>query len=75
MENKLIKIVFRVISLIMLVIAILFLGYAFTHPEFGSVFYIGKVEISSSVWRLLYAVYLAVTVGLFVGSFWVKTKS
>ncbi len=69
-----VKIIFRVISLIMLVVAMLFLGYAFTHPEFGSVFYIGKLEIGPAIWRMLYALYAAITVGLFVGSFWVKTK-
>lgn len=69
-----IKIVFRVISLMMLVIAILFLGYAFTHPEFGSVFYIGKLEIGPAIWRVLYAAYATITVGLFVGSFLIKTN-
>ena len=32
----------RVIATVMLLIAIAFIGYALTHPEAGSVFYIGN---------------------------------
>ena len=38
----------RIISGIMLVVAILFLFYAFMHPEGGSVFYILGVPIGSN---------------------------
>lgn len=64
----------RRISLAMLIVAIVFLVYALTHPEFGTVFYIGTLEIGSTVWRVFYAVYAIVTVALFVASFFVKDK-
>ena len=35
----------RVIALSMLLVAIIFIGYALTHPEAGSVFYIGDFEV------------------------------
>lgn len=68
------KKVLRRISLAMLIVAIVFLVYALTHPEFGTVFYIGTLEIGSTVWRVFYAVYAIVTVALFVASFFVKDK-
>lgn len=70
-----IKIVLRSISAVMFVIAVVYLGYVFTHPEFGSVFYIGKLEIGPTIWRIFYAVYAAIMIGLFVGSFFVKNKA
>ncbi len=69
------KVVLRIISAVMFVIAVVYLGYVFTHPEFGSVFYIGKFEIGPTIWRIFYAVYAATMIGLFVGSFFVKNKA
>ena len=64
----------RIISGIMLVVAILFLSYAFMHPEAGSVFYILGVPIGSNFWRAFYVVYIIVMVGLFIVSFFSKNK-
>ena len=64
----------RIISGIMLVVAILFLFYAFMHPEGGSVFYILGVPIGSNCWRAFYVVYTIVMVGLFIFSFFQRTK-
>ncbi len=69
------KIILRAISALMFVIAVVFLGFVFTHPEFGSVFNIGKLEIGATVWRIFYAVYITTMIGLFVGSFFVKTNA
>lgn len=69
------KIVLRAISAVMFVIAIVYLGFVFTHPEFGSVFHIGKFEIGPTIWKIFYALYATIMVGLFVGSFWIKTKA
>lgn len=69
------KIALRAISALMLVIAVIFLGYVFTHPEFGTVFNIGKIEIGPAVWKAFYCLYAVTMIGLFVGSFFVKSKT
>ena len=58
----------RWVGLGMLLVAVVFLAYAFTHPEAGSVFYIGNWAVGSDEWRIFYLVYAAVTVGLLVAS-------
>lgn len=70
------KKVLRIISGAMLIVAIVYLSYALTHPEFGTVFYIGSLEIGPAIWRAFYLIYAVVMVGLFVASFFVgKEKS
>ena len=64
----------RIISIIMLIGAIVFLWYAFTHPVDASVFYIGNLAIGSDIWRVFYAFYAVVMVALFGVSFFVKGK-
>ena len=64
----------RIISGVMLVVAILFLSYALTHPEAGSVFYIFGMPIGYEVWRVFYVLYIIVMVGLFITSFLEKKK-
>lgn len=46
------KIILRVVSLFMLIIAIAFLIFALSHPQLGSVFYIGDLAIGSDIWRV-----------------------
>ena len=65
----------RIISGIMLIVAIIFLSVALTHPELGTAFYIGTWKIGAAVWRAFYAVYAVTMVALFVSSFFVKKKS
>ncbi|MBQ8164172.1 MAG: hypothetical protein IJZ93_07410 [Clostridia bacterium] len=70
------KIILRIISGAMFIVAIVFLAFALTHPEFGTVFYIGEFAIGSEIWRVFYLIYAIVTVALFVTSFFVcKNKS
>ena len=66
------KNVLRLVSLVMFIIAIVFLSCALAHPELGTVFYIGGLKIGSAIWRALYLVYAVIMVALFVGSFFVK---
>ena len=55
----------RLISFVMLIVAIIFLVVALTHPELGTVFYIGNLKIGSEIWRACYAVYAIVMITLF----------
>ena len=64
----------RIVSGIMLIVAIVFLSYALARPEFGTVFYIGSLEIGSAVWRTFYLIYAIVMVVLFVTSFFVGKR-
>ena len=64
----------RIVGGIMLIIAVAFLSYALTHPEGGTVFYIGNLRIGSTIWRAFYAVYATIMVALFGVSFFVKDK-
>lgn len=64
----------RIISGIMLLVAIVFFSFALTHPEFGTVFYIGPLKIGSTVWRTFYALYAITTAFLFALSFFVRRE-
>ena len=66
------KKILRAVSLFMLIIAIAFLIFALSHPQLGSVFYIGDLAIGSDIWRVFYAVYVTIMVDLFLASFFVK---
>lgn len=68
------KIILRIVSGAMLFVAIVFLSFALTHPEFGTVFYIGSWEIGPAIWRAFYLIYAVVMVGFFVASFFVGDK-
>ena len=63
------KKILRIISVVMFIIAVVFLFIALTHPEFGTVFYIGNLRIGAAIWRAFYLIYAVVMVVLFVASF------
>ena len=63
------KTVLRTISILMLIVAVIYLSYALTHPEFGEVFYIGSFAVGPELWRLFYLVYAVIMAGLFAISF------
>ena len=67
--------IMKLTGLTMLVIAIGFLVFAFTHPEAGSVFYIGNLAIGSNIWRAFYLFYTVVMIGLFVISVYLDKKT
>lgn len=52
----------RVIATVMLLIAIAFIGYALTHPEAGSVFYIGNFEVGVAEMIAFYKFYAAIMI-------------
>ena len=62
----------RLISLIMLIVAVVFVFCALSNPALGKVFYIGSIKIGADIKRAFYAVYAIVMVALFGISFFVK---
>lgn len=66
------KVILRLISLAMLVIAVIFVICALSNPALGSAFYIFGIRIGADVWRMFYRLYVIAMVILFVSSFFVK---
>lgn len=64
----------RLISALLLLIAILFVLCALSNPQLGHVFYIGSFRVDAEVCRAFYKLYAAVTAGLFLASFLVKDR-
>ena len=64
----------RLISLVMLIVAVVFVFCALSNPALGKVFYIGSIKIGADIKRAFYAVYALVMVALFGISFFVKDK-
>lgn len=68
------KRVLRLIALAMLAIAVAFIACALANPALGSTIYIGPLEFGAEYWRICYAAYVVVMIGLFAASFFVKEK-
>lgn len=68
------KVILRIISLVMLVIALVFVAIALGHPELGSVFYIGSIRIGARECLMFYKAYLVLMIALFAASFFVKNS-
>ena len=64
----------RLISLVMLIVAVVFVVCALSNPALGKVFYIGSIKIGADIKRAFYAVYAIVIVALFGISFFAKDK-
>lgn len=64
----------RRISLLMLVIAVIFVFCALSNPALGRTIYIGSFAFGAEQWRVCYAIYLLVMAGLFLTSFFVKNQ-
>lgn len=64
----------RLISLVMLIVAVAFVFCALSNPALGKVLYIGSIKIGADIKRAFYAVYTIVMVALFGISFFVKDK-
>lgn len=62
----------RIVSLIMFVIAAVFVAAAISNPALGHTIYIGNYRFGAEQWRVCYAVYVIATISLFIGSFFVK---
>lgn len=65
----------RLISLVMLIAAAVFVFCALSNPALGSTVYIGSFVFGAEQWRFCYKVYAVVMAGLFAASFFVKGKS
>lgn len=64
----------RRISLLMFVIAVTFVFCALSNPALGHTIHIGSFRFGAEQWRVCYAIYAAVMVGLFGASFFVNNK-
>ena len=69
-----IKIKLRLISGIMLVVAIVFVFCALACPTLGKTIYIGDYAFGAEQWRFCYKIYAIVMVALFGASFIIKEK-
>ncbi|MCC8079135.1 MAG: hypothetical protein LIO57_03600 [Oscillospiraceae bacterium] len=69
------KKILRIISLVMLAAAVLFVYCALANPGLGRVFYIGGFKVDAGVKRIFYAVYAAAMAVIFVLSFFVESGS
>ncbi len=66
------KNILRLISILMLVAAVIFVMCALACPTLGRTIYIGNFAFGAEQWRFLYMVYAIVMIALFVASFFVK---
>ena len=64
----------RLAGLIMLAAAAVFLFCAVSCPTLGRVFYLGPFRIAAEQRQVFYRLYAAVTVGLFLLSFFVRER-
>lgn len=65
----------RIISLVMTVVAAVFVFCALSCPTLGRTVYIAGHAFGAAQWRVCYAVYAAVTVILFAASFFVGKET
>ncbi len=68
------KIVLRVVSVVMLLIAIVFVIMAVSCPTMGRVVYIGSFRFGGEQLEICYATYLIIMFGLFLASFFIKKR-
>ena len=66
------KRIIRIVSLLMLLAMVVFVGCALSNPALGSTVRIGPLEVDATHWRTLYAAYAVIAVGLFAASFFVE---
>ncbi len=64
----------RVISIVMFIIAAIFVIIAISVPTLGSVIYIGSFRFGAEQWRVCYVIYAVIMLSLFIGSFFVKRR-
>jgi len=64
----------RLISLLMLIVAIIFVFCALACPTLGRTIYIGNFKFGAEQWRLCYKIYAIIMAALFVISFFVKDR-
>lgn len=62
----------RLASLGLLLIALVLVFCALSHPGLGQTIYIGDFAFGAEQWRVCYGAYVLGMLGLFAGSFFVK---
>lgn len=67
--------ILRLISLVMFIIAVVFVFIALSCPTCGRTIYIGSFRFGAEQWRICYAIYAIVMVLLFIISFFCKKKA
>lgn len=67
--------ILRHISLVMFIIAVVFVFIALSCPTCGRTIYIGSFRFGAEQWRICYAIYAIVMVLLFIISFFCKKKA
>ena len=68
------KLLLRLISSAMLIIAVIFVICAISCPTLGGTIYIGPFAFGYKQWRVCYALYLIVMLGLFIAAFFADGK-
>ena len=66
------RMVLRLVSLIMFISAVVFVGCALSNPQMGRTIYIGSFPFGAEAWRVCYGIYTAAMATLFGSSFLVK---
>jgi len=69
------KAILSLISLIMFIIAVVFVFIAISAPTLGKTIYIGDYAFGAEQWRMCYKIYAVIMIGLFIASFFVKNKN
>ena len=69
------KIKLRLISLVMLIVAVVFVFCALACPTLGRTIYIGNFKFGAEQWRFCYKVYAIAMVALFGASFFMKERN
>lgn len=68
------RMILRMISAAMFVIAVVFVFCAVSAPNLGQTIYIGDFAFGAEQWRVCYAVYVIIMIALFIASFFVKDE-
>ena len=66
------KRILRLVSLLMLAIAVIFVFCALSAPTLGRAIYIGNYAFGARQWRICYAIYALAMAAVFIASFFVK---
>ena len=64
----------RLARLVLLIVSLVFLFCAISCPTLGHVFHLGPFRIAAEQRQVFYRLYAAVTVGLFLLSFFVRER-
>ena len=67
-----VKRMLKLISLLMFIIAVVFVFCALSCPTLGSTIYIGNFAFGAEHWRVCYGIYVIVMVSLFITSICIK---